>query len=253
MSEMGHHGIRRFEAELVGNRGPVDQDNWQGKRPRGVDLGAGRLAARVLGDDMGNAMMRQQRAIPGFGEGAAHRERDVIRQGNALGSLDEAQQIEVLGARGESIDRLPSDGQKNPCGQRRQGRHSPGGIRDLVPAVAGPGLPGRPFERDEAGAAARRSRHGVAAHARRERMRGIDEMRDLLGAKIIRQAFHPAEPANARRQGLGRWRLRASCVGENGVAAGLRQQLREAGGVRRAAKQQDFRMQDSGQRGACHG
>lgn len=253
MSEMGHHRFRSFKAWPFRNLGPSDHDDRQAKRPRGIDLGAGGLAAGILGDEVGNGVVFEQRAIPGFGERAAHPECDMMREGDALRSVDEAQQVEVFRASGESGDVLPPDGQKHPGRFSRQSRYSPGDIGDLLPSVTGSGLPGRPFERDKAGAGTSSRSHGIAAHARGERMRRVDQMRDFFCVQKLRQTVHPAEPADANRQGLGRRGFRPPCIGEDGVKAGFRQQARKASGVSRAAKEQDFTGPNSGQREAYHG
>ena len=77
-------------------RGAVDEDDRQAEGAGGGELGIGGGAAAILGDEDVDAVLRQERAFGGFGEGAAGEENLGPRQGVGVGRVDGAEQVMVL-------------------------------------------------------------------------------------------------------------------------------------------------------------
>lgn len=217
--------------------GTVDHHDGQAQRPRRLQLGAGAVAARVLGDDDIDAMLDHQGAVVLGREGPPSQDHDGVGQGQgAVGAIDQPKQVMVPGMPREIRQMLAPDRQKHPASRRAEGQRRAGHVGDVMPAVARAGTPWRPLEGDQGQARARRGGDRIRAHAGGEGMGGVDQMADALAMQIIDEAVHPAEAADARGQGLRHRRLGPPGIGIAAVDPGFRQRAGEAAGVLRAAE-----------------
>ncbi len=225
-----------------GDRGPVDQDHRQAQCPRGQQLGLGPRAARVLGDDMGDPVIAQQRGIARDIKGATRDHQTGIRQGQrALGRIDQSQQVMVLRARGESRDMLATNRQKHPRGGLGQRVDRLRQIRDMGPAILWPGLPRRAFVGQQRHAGFGAGRNGVPAHPGGERVGRIHHASDGMNPQIVHQSGHAAKAADPRGQGLRDGRSRSPGIGKDRIKPARGKRLRQTAGLGRATKNEDAR------------
>ena len=223
---------------------PVDHQDGQAKGPRGGDLGDRALAARVLGDDQIGSVLAQHCGIAGHVKGTARHDHLRLGQWQRAGRrVDKAHQVVVLRLGGERLQMLASDGKEHPARRARKCCDYRRDVGDMCPAVVGAGDPGRAFEGEKRRFRSVASGHRIAAHLRREGVRGVYDMGDRFGRKICAEAVDAAEPAHPHRQRLADGCLGAARVGIDGGQArfgdGARQKARLGG----AAEKKD----------ACHG
>lgn len=194
----------------LGSRGElraVDHDYSETELARGFDLGIGRAAARVLGDHDFDLVAAQESEI-GLGHEWAAIDDHVgawQRQGIAR-RVDEPQQVRVLRLSEEGGEMHPADGQHDAGGRAIECGHGAVYVRDVQPAIARRGRPGRAGQSQERHPSLSAGSRGMAAHLCREGMGRVDDMGDALIAEIRHEPFDPAETANPLRQ-----RLRAGC------------------------------------------
>jgi hypothetical protein len=242
------NGLDRFPR---GYKWPADHHHRQREVARGFDFCRGRIAAGVFSHDEFGAEIRQHGAVVGaFERPARHDHLGIGQRQRRARRVDEPNQVGMLRVRGESLELQAADAEKHPARRRaeRFGRRLQ--IIDLDPAVAGRALPGRALERQQ-----RHGGHGagsdrVCTHLRRERMGGVDDARNVSGAKIVHQTINAAKaakaPGNRRRRrvfgtaGIGQYRVDIWIV---------RHRLREPVGVGGAAEDQDAQWKG---RGGCH-
>ncbi len=200
----------------------VDQDHRNPKSSRRFQLGLCPRAARVLGDDMGDAVALQQGQIPGFGEGAAGDHGLGIRQGQgAFGRIDKTQQIRVLRLVDELRNMQLADCQKDPRRGLWQGIGCGAHIGNGVPDVTLARDPWRPLEGANAGVCQRAGLDRIAAHLGGKRMGRVHQMRHPFAPDVSGQPFGPAKAADTGGQGLGRRLFRAACIGKDRLDPGL--------------------------------
>jgi hypothetical protein len=230
---------------------PADHHHRQCEVARGLDFGRGRLAPGVPGHDDVGAVVRQHGAVAGAVERPArHDDLGARQRQRRPRRIDQPNQISVLRMRCEGFEMHPADAEKHPTRRRAERFGRSLEIVDLDPAVAMPALPRRAVERQQRHAGHGAGGNGVGADLRRERMGGVDDARNLFGAKIVCEAIDAAEaprpPGNRRRRrvfgaaGIRQYRVDARI---------LRHHLREPVGVGGAAEDQN--AQASGWRG-CH-
>ena len=242
MKSKPFHGLLgRLDPQAGRKHRPLDEDHRQAEIARGIELGASHHAAGILGDEQGNAMLLHQGAVIGTAEGRAGDDHLRPRQRHACRRIDKAQEIGVLGPRGERIEVLPADGEKDAPRFVRQGGDRLCDIRHPLPAIARAGRPSRPFEREQGDAGLLGRQKRVAAHAGGERMRRIHDMRDPLGTKEFHKPRNASEPSNADGQRLRRGFLRAPGIGEERIPARFREQGRQPARLLRSAEKEDAR------------
>lgn len=200
------HLFHRPRDTAIGQGGPVDHDDRQAQFPRGVDLGARAVSTRVLGDDMGDAVIAQQRQILGQTEGTARDDGMGIWQGQSVRLIHQPQQVMVLGRTCELVQMHPANRQKHPRGGIRQGRRRPFNIGHPQPVIARSLNPRLTLQRDQRHAGQGGSLNGIAAHLGGKGVGGIDQPRETFGLQIARQAVYTTKPAHPHGN-----RLRARC------------------------------------------
>lgn len=221
---------------------PIDQDHRHTQRPRGIQLRTCAHATGVLRHDMGDAVRLHQSEITRQREWSLGDDHSRPGQGqDDVGRIDQTQQVVMLRTECEGVDRLPTDRQKNPCrfiGQRGDR------VRDVgnrTPVIAFRRLPRRSFECQQRNADSRTGFHSISTHPCGKRMGGVDDMSDCRFSKSGGQPLYSAEPADADRQGLTRWRRGAASIGKDSVDACFGQFTRHLAGFGGAAQQKDTR------------
>ncbi len=244
MIEAGERGLDRRGGLRAGRA--VDEDDGQAEVAGGGDLAIGGVAAAVLRHDDLDAAGGEQSALVGFGEGAAGEE--GLGAGWQVGrrdGFDAADEVVVVRGGAEGGDLLTADGEEHPAGCVAEGRGGGGHVGDAGPAVAGDRLPRRALEDDEGDGDGGGSAHGVAGDPAGERVRGVDEDRDGVGAEPVGEAVRAAEAADADADaggGVGDLR-RAGATGEGEGDAEPRAPGQTAGklaGLAGAAEDEDM-------------
>ncbi len=220
----------------------INQDYRHTQRPRGIQLRTRAHATSVLRHDMGDAVRLHQGEIPCQGKRSLCDNHCRLGQGqDGIGRIDQTQQVIVLWAHREGVDRLSTDRQKDPCwliGQRSDRARDVG---NRTPVVTFRRRPGRALERQQRNANSRTGFHRIPAHPGGEGMGGVDDMSDCRLAKIGDKPLHSAEPTDPDWQGLARWRCGATGIGKGGVNACFGQCAGHLAGFGGAAQQKDTR------------
>lgn len=237
MTEPVHDLGHAFHLQPVRQLRPLDHDHGQAKLARGVDLGAPAFSARVAGDDPFDVSLAHQRQLAReFEWSARHDDIGLAQRQFAVRSVDKSQCIGMLRFGAESADMLPANCEKDPgarIGQSCNGRRN---ISHLDPLVAGGFTPRRTFKGDQRRFGDSTSGNRVAADLDCERMRRIDDMRDVSLSEIVGQSTHAAEAADARRHRLVGGSARAPAIGVDRVTPGLRKRIRKQMGIARSAQ-----------------
>ena len=219
---------------------PVNHDDRQAERARGVELGLGALAARVTRNNMGDTMIAQQRKITLDREWTARQHDLGVRQRQGcVEYVDQSQQIEVQRLRRERSKVLSADGKENA---RRPVRQRTCGVLktvDVLPFVARRLCPWLAQKRDQRRGILRASLHGMAAHLACKRMGGVDHMRDAFLPDVISKAIDTAKAADPRRQGLRNRRRSAAGIGVDSCHPGRDERTADLIGFRRATQEED--------------
>lgn len=222
---------------------PAHHDHRQGERARGRDLGVGRRAAAVLGDEDFDVVGGQQRPLVAFGERAAVE--NVARAGQPVLRCDRvyaAHDVAVSGKGAERCEFLPADGEEY---RFRLGPEQGGGLRDIGgvdPAIAFDGKPRRPFEPDQRNAGRPGCRFGVPGNMPGEGMGCVHHHVDGIGGEPVRKPLGPAEAAPAHLASLRQRLLRASGQRQRDAQpVRCRKALGQLARLARAAEDQDMR------------
>ena len=219
----------------------VDHDDRQAERAGGADLGIGRLAAAVLGDDHVDEVLAQKGDLVVDGEGAAGKQ--VVDRGRGEGWLDRidaAHQIMMLRSGLEVEGLLPADGEEHAqrCASERGDRIRERG--DARPAIARGRLPSGALEADERGAGLRGGALGIGRNLPGEGVGRVDQQVDAVALKKGRQSRGPTESAGAHRSGLRRRIGRPAGERQRDIEIGTqRQPARQIAGLGGAAQNED--------------
>lgn len=237
-----HHlgGVMKCQARR--QRRSVDQYHRNLLDQSRFQLGLGADTARVLGDDMRDAVALQQGEVILQPEGTAGDQGCGVgqRQG-AFGRIDQTQKIVMLGFGGKSGKRLFADGQKDTARIIGQGGNGGFRIRSHVPVIARPRQPGWTHQRAKRRSRREAGRYSIAADLRGKGVGGIDNMGDLIGANIVRQPHRTAKPTDADRQRLRDRLFGSTRIGKDCVHPGTRQITGQCRGFGRATQEKDAR------------
>ena len=243
MTEPAHDFVHVPRNVSFGQMRPLDQDNRHTQLARGCELCARSIAARVFGNDMGDAMRAQQGQVAFDCERATRQQSLNLQQWQcSFRGIDEAQQVEVLRPGGEGCESLFANREEDPGGSLRQSRNGGLYIAHVSPVIAGFCDPRQAFIGDKRRSGLGARKDGMAAHLRRKGMRGVDDVRDLLSVEGADEPVDPAEATHARRQWLFNGHRRASRIGENRGHCCFGQGQCYPGRLGRAAEKKD----------ACH-
>lgn len=240
MRQPRHHLSRAAGDGLAGQGGPICHQDGDAKSAGCVELGLGPRTPGVFSDDMGDLVVTQKRCVIGDLKRPTGQNDCGVGQGQrAFWGVNETQQVVVLGLAGKKIKLLLANGKKDA---RRGFRHS---VRNVLqpgevdPVVRRASNPRRTLKPDQRCAGLAGSRKGIAAHARRKRMGGVDDMADIFARKIGQQALHTAKATDACWQWLGDRRGGAAGVGINRLNPGLDEGFGHHGGFSGAAQKEN--------------
>ena len=237
------HDILYVVPEQTGRHSrAVDQDNRQAEFTRGIEFGTGTRSSGIFGNDMGDGVRAQQLQVFGQSKGATcyNGLRMGQRQGG-VGGINQPQQIEMLATAGKSLQRLAADGQKYSCRALWQSFCRPCGIGHRYPSVTLSGFPCGAFQCAQGGACHGAGRNSVSTHLCRERMRCVDNMRNVFRPQIGGQSCYATKATNPGWQRLADRGRSASSIGKNGLVPRSCQSTGHLRGFACAAQQQDAR------------
>ena len=221
--------------------GPVDHEYRQAERPRGIDLGAGAFAAGVPGYQEIDPVRFQKvtfirrRKRPSIND-------DIVmwQRGRLLRGVDESQEIVMLRRGLEYRNFRSPNGKENPPGRAAKGPGGPGHARHSGPAVTWAGRPRRSCKRDHRHAGGGTGRDRIPAYLRRERVGGVDQVRNGMVLEVGGQACCAAKSAGSNRQGLCDGNCHTTGIGELGAQAHGSDVRREGARLGGAAQDQEI-------------
>lgn len=245
MSQPSQNLRRSGCLSTVRNRWTVDHDDRKTKRAGGGDFGISPGAACVFGHDDVDGMGPHQGFVIGLRERTARYENLRSRQGRSgLWRVHQTQKVEVLRVGGELRKVHPPHSQHDALGRPVQRGDGACDVWHMGPSVTGPRLPRRAGQGDQRNTGLRASGNGVSAHLRGEGMRGVNHVRDFMGAKIFSKPVRTAKTTDPLGQGLARRPINSARERHNACDPGIGQRLRQRRRLSGAAKDQEVR---------CHG
>ena len=131
---------------------------------------------------------------------------------------------------------LLSDREENSRTPIREGCNGLLQCGKLGPAITRVGLPSRAFKRTQCNTRVSTGTNRIAAHLRREGVRCINHMGDVLVSQVGHQPLDATKPAHPQGQGLGHGLRRTASIGKHGVEPGIGYSNREMRGFRCAAQ-----------------
>lgn len=197
-SDPGHDGVEIMQ-RLGFRRGRLSHnDDFDSKRARRFDLGIGRAAAAVLGDQRLHPLVAHKRDFVSEREGPALKDQLAAGQRVDLrGPVDRPDDVAVLWGLREGRE-LQSALCEEDC--PGAGPESVDGLidcRDLDPTIAGVRHPSRSGQDDKRRIGRSASRDHVRGHARSEWMCRVDDGPNALADKKSGQACDATEATNA--------------------------------------------------------
>lgn len=218
----------------------VDHDHGKAERAGGGDLGVGRLAAAVLGDDHVDAMLAQQRDLILDGEGAAGEQVVGGRGERRLDRVDAANEIMMLRGGVEMVGLLPSDREEDAQWRASERDDRLGKRGDARPAIPLDWLPSGALEPDQRRAGRLSGALGIGRNLPGEGVGSVDQKVDAVALKKGSESIGAPEAAGAHRHGLRRRIGGAAGERQRDVEIGpQRQPAREIAGLGGAAQNED--------------
>jgi len=195
-------GFDVIDGEGTGRYLPFDHHDVDPERSGRSDFAIGCSASAVLADHHIDAVFDQELALVSLLEWSGCQDVLAIRhRERRIDGIDAPHQIEVPGRLRKLVCLLPADGEKDPSrrlAQRSDGRRD--GV-DGNPVVTVFPRPNRPAEREDRHAGLSGSLGGIGGNLVGERMRRIDDQRDVLVSEIVGEAGSAAKTADARFDG----------------------------------------------------
>lgn len=219
---------------------PCDHHDRKTEVAGGLQLGAGAVAAGVLGNHQFDAMIQHQSRIIRDSERAPRNDDRMARQGRRRdGRVDEAEHIVMLRLGREALEVLAANREQDATRRHRQRVDGTGDIPGAAPIVPRLRLPGRPRQGDERHTGCRACDDRMTAHLGSKRMRRVDDVGYAIVAQVC---FEPGCSAKATDPMGDRLRLRAlnaTGIGKRRVDAALGYGAREMACLSGAAKDQE--------------
>lgn len=241
MSKPRQHRIDRMNLPALRQFGTLDHQHRQPHLASCRQLGHGALTTGVLADQALNAVLAQQVEVTLQAEGAAVDGDGVMGQrGSRLGSVDQTQQIVMLGLCREGGEMHAADGQQYSLGRAGERIHGGFNAVDSLPAVARHRLPGGTSQGDEFHIAVCCGLYGMAAHLCGEGMGGIHQMGDAVLRQPGPQPLDATEASNAGGQWLGLWCGDSPGIAEHGGNRATSEGRGQGAGFAGASQNQDF-------------
>lgn len=218
----------------------VDHKDRNAQTARRRELGRGSISARVLADHKIDAMLAHQCGIALDRERPAGHDHGPVRQGQPTNRrVDQAQEVVMLRLGREFGQVHPAKGEEDPALFPRKRLNSLWNTRHHLPDIARTGLPGGTGQRHERYARLPRRGDGVPAHLSGERMCGINKMRDVVQAKVLRKASRSAEAAGPDRNRLRTRAFDPAGIAQDRTLAPFGERMGQGRRFRGAAKDQD--------------
>lgn len=203
--------FHRFDRRHDGSGRAGDHDNLDTEQAGGLDLGIGRRAAAVLGDDSVDIVLLHQVDFAFKREGATVEDIVDIGKGKwRIDGIDAAHQIEMLWGDLGVMGALTAGRQKDAALGGAKGRNRRRNIRNDMPVIARFGHPFRANERERADTAALSSNGGIGRNAFGEGMGGIDQQVIASSRQEVRKPLRTTEAADADGNRLLGGSLRAA-------------------------------------------
>lgn len=220
---------------------PFDHDHRQGKSSRRLDLGVGRQAAGILGNEDLDLFIRQQAFLGGAVEwSASPQEPQIGWQALWIGRLDHTGEIVVLRRGGKGMQLLAAEAEKDAARCRSERQSGSRRRWNDLPAIASLRIPWRTHEGGEWHAGAGAGEDGVRRHLIGIGMRRVDDRIDGVLAEEVDEAIDTAEAADSRRDRLRFGRGRPAGERERRFEARVAGKFLGKGGrFRRAAEDED--------------
>ncbi len=240
MTEMRHHLSHICDNQPVWDGGSVDHDDLKPKRACRLKFRQGPLPSGVLGDHPVDAMGLQKRTVILSPKRPA-RDND-IRIGQDLRSLSrihKPQKVVVLRGGSECANLLPANGKENATRRVRQGTNGGGRIRHMGPIVSGSRNPRRAFKGCKFHALRGASRHGIGAHGRGERMRGVNDLSDPIVTQESPKPLYSAKPSDPGGQRGALWFAGSTSIRIDRIGPDHGKRVCQVIGLTGAAEQKD--------------
>jgi hypothetical protein len=245
MSELSFHPLDStpgiFQSVSVRFLRTRDHDDRNSKRARGLDLGVGRRAAGVLGNQHVNLLLFEKGRLGLPVEGASIEYQTHIGwQRDIVGRIDHARDVMMMRPPGEDAKLKATEAEENTA--RLRPERVGGSFRSLdrQPRIIGLRLPCGTYDRGEWNCQPLTRSHGVGRNLIGVGMRRVDDRLDGFLLQPVGKSVRTAEAADPRSNGL--------CPGIRNApgerkrhleAAVVRQQMRQIRGFRRASEDEN--------------
>lgn len=240
MTQPLQYRLDRVNFVLRWQLGSLDHHDGNAQRARGLQFGAGATAAGIFGDNCFNTVLAHQRCVIRHRKRAArYDDRMLWQRRRCCRRVNEAQHVVVVRLHGKAFEMLPAYRQQNARGRPGQRLHGTRDVGRRMPLITRLALPRPPRQGDQRNLDGLAGRNCVVAHLGCKRMRGVDDVRDAVFAKVGLQAFDTAKAADTVCNRLRSGSLDASSIGERCTDPGLRHGARKAARFGRAAKDQE--------------
>lgn len=237
------NGLGRCDLGSVGQSGSVDHDDRNTQGAGRVDLGLSPLPARVLTDNRVDAMFPKQRRIARDLKRPARDDHPMFAQcGGLFGHIDQTQHIVVLRLHGKGVHMQAPQRQHHASGRPVERGNRAFNIGHMLPRVTLLRLPRRAGQRDQRRPGFLAGGMCIPAHLGCKRMRGINDMADVMVPNVAHQTFNTAKPAFAGRHRLRPWRGNPTGIAKDCRQATTCNKLGKRAGLGRAAKNEEVRL-----------
>lgn len=203
--------FHRFDRRHDGSGRAGDHDNLDTEQACGLDLGIGRRAAAVLGDDGIDTMLPHQVDFALEREGTTVEDVvDIDKGKRRIDGIDAAHQIEMLWGDLGVMGALTAGRQKDAARGGAKCRNRRRDIRSDMPVIARFGHPFRANEGERADTRAFRSNRGIGRNAFGEGMGGIDQQVIASSRQEVYKPLRTTEAADTDGNRLLGGSLRAA-------------------------------------------
>lgn len=236
-----HNGVDRIQRHDDRQYRTRHHDNGNAQLTRGDKLRRRRIAARILAHDNVDIFSTQKLPFIGNRERPTRGDNPRSQSCGRREIVDHPYQIIMLLGRDETPYLKPADGEKDAPGRYIKRPRRRVHIDHVDPFVSLLFFPACALEAQQGHSDGIGGGGGMSRHLRRERMRRIDQRREIAPLQKIAQTLNTAEAADTMGNGLRRNILRAPGKGEQRLKALVTGDMtRQRARLARAAKDQDF-------------
>lgn len=234
------NSLGRCDFRALGQFGPVYHNDRQAQRAGSFDFGRRASASCVFANNDIDAMFPKQRRVPSDVKRAARHHNRVAGQGRRrIGRVNQSQDVVVLRLCRELVQMQPSKRQHHALRRAVQRGDGACHVGNNSPVVTRHGLPGRARQCHQMRPGFVAGLRSVPAHLRGKRVRGINNMADVMVANVLRQTFSASKTTFTARDRL-RFRIGdASRVAEGRSQTTRGDKLRQGAGLGCAAQNKE--------------